>query len=205
MLPIPTLSVWDKIMKLKLNLTGRQGCQVAGLNLNMSVVPRSLCAVKVTLNILISKWCMLYNKQKAELLQPLPLLDILRPSWVLIVDVMDVPTILKLPDHSSCTLSGWWSATMRFAWSLTVILSSNWITRQTCQKRATTSTSFALHPNTCIHWACLSRRLYRYHHARDQESSDTLCLLRFAGTLLKKYLQVSCCGGHRDHGTGLEE
>ena len=55
MLPIPTLSVWDKIMKLKLNLTGRQGCQVAGLNLNMSVVPRSLCAVEVTLYILISK------------------------------------------------------------------------------------------------------------------------------------------------------
>ena len=45
MLPIPTLSVWDKIMKMKLNLTGRQGCQVAGLTLNMSVVPRSLCAV----------------------------------------------------------------------------------------------------------------------------------------------------------------
>ena len=55
MLPIPTLSVWDKIMKLKLNLTGRQGCQVAGLNFNMSVVPRSLCAVEVTLYILISK------------------------------------------------------------------------------------------------------------------------------------------------------
>ena len=55
MLPIPTLSVWDKIMKLKLNLTGRQGCQVAGLNLNMSVVLRSLCAVEVTLYILISK------------------------------------------------------------------------------------------------------------------------------------------------------
>ena len=55
MLPIPTLSVWDKIMKLKLNLTGRQGCQVAGLNLNMSVVPLSLCAVEVTLYILISK------------------------------------------------------------------------------------------------------------------------------------------------------
>ena len=55
MLPIPTLSVWDKIMKLKLNLTGRQGCQVAGLNLNMSVVSRSLCAVEVTLYILISK------------------------------------------------------------------------------------------------------------------------------------------------------
>ena len=54
-LPIPTLSVWDKIMKLKLNLTGRQGCQVTGLNLNMSVVPRSLCAVEVTLYILISK------------------------------------------------------------------------------------------------------------------------------------------------------
>ena len=123
MLPIPTLSVWDKIMKLKLNLTGRQGCQVAGMNLNMSVVPRSLCAVKVTLYILISKWC------KAELLQPVPLLDILRPSWVIIVDVMDVPKILKLPDHSSCTLSRWWSATMRVAWSLTVILSSNWITR----------------------------------------------------------------------------
>ena len=129
MLPIPTLSVWDKIMKLKLNLTGRQGCQVAGLNLNMSVVPRSLCVVEVTLYILISKWCMLYNKQKAELLQPVPLLDILRPSWVIIVDVMNVPKILKLPDHSSCTLSGWWSATMRVAWSLTVILSSNWITR----------------------------------------------------------------------------
>ena len=124
MLPIPTLSVWDKIMKLKLNLTGRQGCQVAGLNLNMSVVPRSLL-----LYILINKRCMLYNKQKAELLQPVPLLDILRPSWVIIVDVMDVPKILKLPDHSSCTLSGWWSATMRVAWSLTVILSSNWITR----------------------------------------------------------------------------
>ena len=55
MLPIATLSVWDKIMKLKLNLTGRQGCQVAGLNLNMSVVLRSLCAVEVTLYILISK------------------------------------------------------------------------------------------------------------------------------------------------------
>ena len=55
MLPIPTLSVWDKIMKLKLNLTGRQGCQVAGLNLNMFVVPRPLCAVDVTLYILISK------------------------------------------------------------------------------------------------------------------------------------------------------
>ena len=55
MLPIPTLSVWDKIMKLKLNLTGRQGCQVAGLNLNMYVVPRSICAVEVTLYILISK------------------------------------------------------------------------------------------------------------------------------------------------------
>ena len=55
MLPIPTLSVWDKIIKLKLNLTGRQGCQVAGLNLNMSVVPRFLCAVEVTLYILINK------------------------------------------------------------------------------------------------------------------------------------------------------
>ena len=43
------------IMKLKLNWTGRQGCQVAGLNLNMSVVPRSLGAVEVTLYILISK------------------------------------------------------------------------------------------------------------------------------------------------------
>ena len=126
MLPIPTLSVWDKIMKLKLNLTGRQGCQVAGLNLNMSVVPRSLCAVEVTLYILISKWCMLYNKQK---LNCFSLSLLLRPSWVFIVDVMDVPKILKLPDHSSCTLSGWWSATMRVAWSLTVILSSNWITR----------------------------------------------------------------------------
>ena len=55
MLPMPTLSVWDKIMKLKLNLAGGQGCQVAGLNLNMSVVPRSLCAVEVTLYVLISK------------------------------------------------------------------------------------------------------------------------------------------------------
>ena len=128
MLPIPTLSVWDKIMKLKLNFTGRQGCQVAGLNLNMSVVPRSLYAVEGSLYSLISKWCMLYNKQKAELLQPVPLLDILRPSWVIIVDVMDVPKILTLPDHSSSTLSGWWSATMRVAWSLTAILSSNWIT-----------------------------------------------------------------------------
>ena len=54
MLPIPTLSVWDNI-KLKLNLTGRQGCQVAGLNLTMPVVPCSLCAVEVTLYILISK------------------------------------------------------------------------------------------------------------------------------------------------------
>ena len=79
MLPIPTLSVWDKIMKLKLNLTGRQGCQVADSNLNMSVVSLSLCAVEVTLYILISKLCMLYNKQKAELLQPVPLLVILRP------------------------------------------------------------------------------------------------------------------------------
>ena len=72
-----------------------------------------------------------FDKQMmhAELLQPVPLLDILRPSWVIIVDVMDVPEILKLPDHSSCTLSRWWSATMRVAWSLTVILSSNWITR----------------------------------------------------------------------------
>ena len=45
-------------LKLKLNLTGRQGCQVAGLNLNRArnyVVPRSLCAVEVTLYILISK------------------------------------------------------------------------------------------------------------------------------------------------------
>ena len=87
----------------ELNLTGRQGCQVADSNLNMSVV--SLCA---------------------QLLQPVPLLDRLRPSWV---DVMGVPKILRLPDHSSITLSGWWSATMRVAWSLTAILSSNWITR----------------------------------------------------------------------------
>ena len=51
MLPIPTLSVWDKIMKQaecipELNLTGRQGCQVADSNLNMSVVSRSLGAVE---------------------------------------------------------------------------------------------------------------------------------------------------------------
>ena len=30
------------------------------------------------------------------------------------------------------------------------------------------------------------------------------CLLRFAGILFQRqYLQFSCCGGHRDHGTGL--
>ena len=41
MLPIPTLSVWDKSwMYSELNLTGRQGCQVADSNLNMSVVSR---------------------------------------------------------------------------------------------------------------------------------------------------------------------
>ena len=43
----------------ELNLTGRQGCQVADSNLNMSVVSRSLRAVEGSLYILISKWYML--------------------------------------------------------------------------------------------------------------------------------------------------
>ena len=38
---------------------------------------------------------------------------------------------------------------MRVAWSLNAILSSN-CNNKTCQKRATTSTEFALHTNTCI-------------------------------------------------------
>ena len=39
----------------ELNLTGRQGCQVADSNLNMSVVSRSLCAVEGLLYILIKQ------------------------------------------------------------------------------------------------------------------------------------------------------
>ena len=114
---------------------------------------------------------------------------------------MAVPKMLKLPDHSSSASSRWWSATMRVTWSLTAILSSNIITRHARrgQQRPRNLRSIQI-----WNWACLSRRVYRHHHTRDQEWSDILCLLRFAGILFQQqYLQFSCCGGHRDHGTGL--
>ena len=60
MLPIPTLCLGQDYETEgecipELNLTGRQGCQLADSNLNMSVVSRSLCAVEGSLYILISK------------------------------------------------------------------------------------------------------------------------------------------------------
>ena len=237
MLPIPTLSAWNKIMKLKLNVFPRSiwlGDKVVKLR------ARTWMAWKVSLylrkppcagsntrdnqtiwdvcNAMLPLCCwrlalhfdkqMMYmyavEEAKSSTASACP------SSWYMYINAIlnyhrwchGCAEMLKLPDHSSSASSRWWSATMRVAWSLTAILSSNRMTRHARrgQKRPRNLRTIQI-----WNWECLSRRLYRHHHTRDQESSDILCLLRFAGILFQQHylLQFGCCGGHRDHGTGL--